>query len=37
MDIRENTVSAVGQTVNSSELSFLGNASAKTRILVVGN
>lgn len=37
MDIKDNTVSAVGQMVNSSELSFLGNEKAKTRILVVGN
>ena len=37
MDIKDNTVSAVNQMVNSSELSFLGNANAKTRILVVGN
>lgn len=37
MDISENTVSAVGQMVNSSELSFLGNKNAPTRILVVGN
>ncbi len=37
MDIRENTVSAVNQMINSSELSFLGNERAKTRILVVGN
>jgi hypothetical protein len=37
MDIKDNTVSAVGQMVNSSELSFLGNENAKTRILIVGN
>ncbi len=37
MDIKDNTVSAVNQMVNSSELSFLGNENAKTRILVVGN
>lgn len=37
MDIKNNTVSAVGQTVNSSELSFLGNEKATKRILVVGN
>ena len=37
MDIRDNTVSAVNQMINSSELSFLGNEKAQTRILVVGN
>lgn len=37
MDIKDNTVSAVGQMANSSELSFLGNENAKTRVLVVGN
>lgn len=37
MDINDNTVSAVGQMANSSELSFLGNVNAKTRLLVVGN
>ena len=37
MDIKDNTVSAVGQMVNSSELSFLGDENAKMRILVVGN
>ena len=37
MDIKKNTVSAVNQMINSSELSFLGNANAKMRILVVGN
>ncbi len=37
MDISKNTVSAVNQMIHSSELSFLGNENAKTRILVVGN
>ena len=37
MDIKDNTVSAVGQMVNSSELSFLGDENSKMRILVVGN
>ncbi len=37
MDIKDNTVSGDNQMVNSSELSFLGNANAKTRVLVVGN
>ena len=37
MDIQDNTVSAFNQMVNSSELSFLGNENAKTKILVVGN
>lgn len=37
MPINENTVSAENQTVNSSELYYLGNEHAKTRILVVGN
>ena len=32
-----NTVSAVNQMVNSSELSFLGNENAPLKILVVGN
>ena len=36
-DIKENSVSAVNQMVNSSELSFLGQENAPTRILVVGN
>ena len=36
-DIKENSVSAVGQMVNSSELSFLGKEDGKKRILVVGN
>ena len=35
--IQDNTVSAVNQMINSSELSFLGNPQAKKRILVVGN
>ena len=35
--IKDNTVSAVNQMVNSSELSFLGDEKAKIRILVVGN
>ena len=37
MGIKDNTVSSENQMVNSSELSFLGNEQAKTRILVVGN
>ena len=37
MEITDNTVSAVGQMANSSELSFLGDINAKTRLLVVGN
>ena len=37
MDIKNNTVSAVNQMVNSSEVSFLGKQNAKIRILVVGN
>jgi hypothetical protein len=37
MDIKENTVSAVNQMINSSEVSFLGDRNAKTRILVLGN
>ncbi len=37
MDIRKNTVSAINQMINSSELSFLGDKNAKLRILVVGN
>ena len=37
MDIKENTVSGVNQMINSSELSFLGESSAKLKILVVGN
>jgi len=36
-EIEKNTVAGKGQMVNSSEVSFLGNPSAKTRILVVGN
>ena len=35
--IKENTVKAENQMINSSELSFLGNKDAKTKILVVGN
>lgn len=35
--IKKNTVSAVNQMINSSDLSFLGNEKAKTRILIVGN
>ena len=35
--IKENTVKADNQMINSSELSFLGNKAAKTKILVVGN
>ena len=37
MLIDKNTVSAKNQMIHSSELSFLGNENAKTRILVVGN
>ncbi|MBE5740187.1 MAG: SGNH/GDSL hydrolase family protein [Clostridiales bacterium] len=37
MDIKKNTVSAINQMINSSELSFLGDKNAKTRILIVGN
>ena len=37
MDIKENTVSADNQMMNSSEVSFLGDKNAETRILVVGN
>ncbi len=33
----KNTVPAVNQMINSSEVSFLGNENAKTRILVLGN
>lgn len=36
-EISKNTVSGDGQMKNSSEISFLGNENAKTRILVVGN
>ena len=36
-NIKDNTVSAANQMVNSSELSFLGNENAKMRILIVGN
>ena len=32
-----NTVSAVNQMINSSELCFLGSENAKKRILIVGN
>ena len=35
--IKENTVSAKGQMVNSSELSFLGNTDAKIKVMVLGN
>lgn len=34
---KDNTVSAVNQMINSSEVSFFGNENAKKRILVVGN
>ena len=37
MSIKENTVSAAGQMVRSSVLSFFGNENAAKRILVVGN
>lgn len=37
MDAKKNTVSAINQMVASSELSFLGNENAQTRILIVGN
>ena len=37
MDVSCNTVSAIDQTINSGELSFLGNENAKKRILIVGN
>ena len=37
MPINENTVSAENQMINSSELYYLGNEHAGTRILVVGN
>lgn len=37
MDITNNTVSAENQMRNSSEVSFLGNPNAKTKILVLGN
>ena len=33
----ENTVSAVNQMINSSELSFIGNENAPLKILIVGN
>ena len=36
-DIRENTVSAENQTVNSSDLCYLGDENAPLKILVVGN
>ena len=37
MDIKNNTVSSDNQMINSSEVSFLGNKNASTRILVLGN
>lgn len=37
MDMESNTVSAVNQMINSSELSFFGDKNAKKRILIVGN
>ena len=37
MDIKQNTVSAENQMINSSEVSCLGDKNARTRILVVGN
>ena len=37
MDIKKNTVSAVNQMINSSELSFLGDENAPTKVLIVGN
>ncbi|MBO5737570.1 MAG: hypothetical protein J6S04_07150 [Clostridia bacterium] len=37
MEIKENTVSGVNQMINSSELSFLGEANADLKILIVGN
>ena len=37
MDIKQNTVSAINQTINSSNLSFLGKKDANLKILVVGN
>lgn len=37
MDIKENTVSAVGQVASSSELFFLGAEDSPLRILIVGN
>lgn len=37
VDIHDNTVSAVNQMINSSELSFLGDKNAPVKILVVGN
>ena len=35
--INNNTVSAENQTINSSDLYFLGDKDAKTRMLIVGN
>lgn len=35
--INKNTVSAENQTINSSDLYFLGDKDAETRILIVGN
>lgn len=35
--IKQNTVSAENQMINSSEISFVGDKNAKKRILVVGN
>lgn len=37
ISIKDNTVSAVNQMINSSLVYHLGNPNAKTRILVVGN
>ena len=37
VNIKDNTVSAVNQMVNSSLVYHLGNPTAKTRVLVVGN
>ena len=37
MSVKENTVSAENQMVNSSNLSFLGNPNAPIKILVLGN
>lgn len=37
MNIKENTVSAENQMVNSSVLSFIGNPNAPLKILVLGN
>ena len=36
-NIKDNTVSAVNQMINSSLVYFLGNPNAKTKILIVGN